>query len=866
MDQPTGLWNTLSQSSLFRSVQTSIRQKLLLGMLAVAFIPLMLLGVAVFWSAERAVTDKAVSQLETVRTIKANQLRQYFQTLEGQAATFAENLMVVSAMKEFRTSFKTANEENDVSKSDIEKLRQQLRTYYANDFTESYKARTNGKTPNINAMLDPLDDASVFLQYQYVRNNPNKLSEKHLLDRAADKSSYSDQHEKFHPIIRSFRDKFGFHDILLVDSQSGDVVYSCIKELDYTTSLKTGPHAKTNLAKAFEKASAAESSDDVVLLDFKDFGPSYEEAACFIAAPIFDGNTNIGVAVLQIPIQQVNAMMEERAGLGQTGETYVVGSDNLFRSNSRFADELFRSGRITRKSTIINKEISVKTDPAADALAGKSGTKATKDYRGRQVLSSWQPVVIHEDKSANGASTVWALLSEVDMDEVRQPLNRLLLTMLGIAALAMVIVVAVSFALSSNLTRQTDAITSMLGQIGIGIFDARAEVVSEDELGTVAMSLNAMCDNTLSLIQTREERDSIHHAVQKLKEEVAIIASGDLTRDAEVTDDLTGGISESINHMIFQLRTVISNINEAATQVSHSATAIQKTTDHLSTGAAHQANQIGETSNAIDEMAASIQQVSEHSEQSANVANTARENAVQGTKIVKNTIQGMDRIRDRVQDNAKRIKRLGESSQEVGEIVQLIGDIADRTSILALNASIQAAMAGDAGKGFAVVAEEVERLAERANQATKQIDSLIKAIQGETSEAITAMEECTREVVEGSKLASQAGEALDEIDTVSKELAELIQSISNATRQQARGAEALSKSMTEISGVTQRTASGTKQAAESVGSLASLADLLYESVSAFRLPKLTQRPINVFDEDRPREQSPMGSLILKALK
>jgi methyl-accepting chemotaxis protein len=230
---------------------------------------------------------------------------------------------------------------------------------------------------------------------------------------------------------------------------------------------------------------------------------------------------------------------------------------------------------------------------------------------------------------------------------------------------------------------------------------------------------------------------------------------------------------------------------------------------------------------------------------------------------VQDTIQGMNRIRDQVQDSAKRIKRLGESSQEIGEIVQLISDIADRTSILALNASIQAAMAGDAGQGFAVVAEEVERLAERSNEATKQIAALIKAIQGETSEAIAAMEESTREVVSGSTLAVQAGEALEEIDEVSSRLDELIHSISLATKQQARGAEALSRSMNEISGVTKQTAEGTKQAARAVGGMAALAEELRSSVSAFKLPedhgRMTQSLVDLRAEELMRLPEAIGA-------
>ena len=241
-------------------------------------------------------------------------------------------------------------------------------------------------------------------------------------------------------------------------------------------------------------------------------------------------------------------------------------------------------------------------------------------------------------------------------------------------------------------------------------------------------------------------------------------------------------------------------------------------------------------------MASSIQQVASKTEESAEVAKDARKRAGEGSAAVAATIDGMNRIRSQVQETSKRIKRLGESSQEIGEIVRLISDIADRTSILALNASIQASMAGDAGQGFAVVAEEVERLADRSNEATKQISTLIKAIQTDTAEAISGMEESTKEVVEGSKLAAQAGQTLSDIDNVSSQLAELIDSISMAAKQQARGAEEVSQSMIEISEVTQQTAAGTNQAAVSVSHLAELADELRGSVSQFKLPGQTDAP------------------------
>ena len=431
----------------------------------------------------------------------------------------------------------------------------------------------------------------------------------------------------------------------------------------------------------------------------------------------------------------------------------------------------------------------------------------------------------------------WTLVMEVQRREILASLNEVLLRAGVISGLFFLALIAVvGFISDQSITEPISHIMDLFSQIGMGNYEARAEVTTGDEVGAMATSLNAMLDNTLTLIQTREERDAMQSSIMKLLDEISGVAEGDLTAEAEVTADISGAIADSFNLMIGQLRDIISGVQEATLQVSSSANEVQTTAEHLAQGSEAQAMQIADTSAAVEEMAVSIQQVSENATLSATVGEQALANAQQGTQAVQDTIEEMNRIRDQVQETAKRIKRLGESSQEIGEIVQLIGDIADRTSILALNASIQAAMAGEAGRGFAVVAEEVERLAERSTEATKQITTLIRTIQNETNEAVAAMEATTQEVVAGSQLADQAGQALSEIEGVSNRLAELIQSISLASKQQARGSETLAMSMDEISDVTQQTAAGTKQAAVAISSLALLADELRASVSAFKLP------------------------------
>ncbi len=406
---------------------------------------------------------------------------------------------------------------------------------------------------------------------------------------------------------------------------------------------------------------------------------------------------------------------------------------------------------------------------------------------------------------------------------------------IGLAMAVQVIGVFIAYRMSSDIICQAKTINETLANIKSGGFEARADIVTSDELGQAAISLNAMCDNTLNLIQSIDERDQIQTSIECLIAEMQEIAAGDLTIEAEVNENITGSIAGSVNYMTEQLRSIVQQVQSAAEHVTSSTADICEVSTTMSQDSDFQATRINEASEQILEMTTSFQNVATLSKDSAQVAVEAHQKASKGFKAVSDTVDGMQRIRDQVKATSKRIKRLGESSQEIGEIVQLISDIADRTSILALNASIQAAMAGDAGQGFAIVAEQVESLAERCTDATKQISKLIKSIQSETSEAISDMEESTREVVAGSQLATQAGEALFEIDSVSNQLVELIQNASKSALQQSEAATKIANRMTSISTITKDSADKSRRATRSVSQLADMANKLRESVSQFKV-------------------------------
>lgn len=376
-------------------------------------------------------------------------------------------------------------------------------------------------------------------------------------------------------------------------------------------------------------------------------------------------------------------------------------------------------------------------------------------------------------------------------------------------------------------------------QVGNG--DLSAEIVLRSESDAFGQSFKTMIEKLRLLVQTEEKRDQLQKSILKLLDEVTEVASGDLTVKAKGTSEITVEIAEAFNFMTTELRSLIGQVKEVTFQVGNSAKAINETTEQLARGSEAQASQIARMTSTVANMAMQVQEVSNNASLSAQVAGDSLSNARYGSQAVQDNINAMNSIRNQVQETAKRIKKLGERSQEISQIVQLIDDLSDRTSLLALNASLKAAAAGESGHGFAVVAEEVERLAERSNRLTQQIAALTQMIQIETKDVVASMEETIHEVVVGSTLADKAGQALIEIEQVSQRLAELIGSISNSTKEQERNSEDISNAMANISKVTELVNVGSKRAADSVKLLVILSDELRGSVAPFKLPEEKKR-------------------------
>ena len=361
-------------------------------------------------------------------------------------------------------------------------------------------------------------------------------------------------------------------------------------------------------------------------------------------------------------------------------------------------------------------------------------------------------------------------------------------------------------------------------------------------LGAVAVALLLLLvvmisrESQSSLAESRAQNDRNQRAILRLLDEMTNLADGDLSTHTTVTEDITGAIADSVNYSIDALRDLVGTINSTANQVRSAVRKTQNMTGELAEASEAQASQITAASNSITEISKSMSEVSDRAADSAEVARKSVSIAHKGSETVRQTIDGMETIREQIQETSKRIKRLGESSQEIGDIVNLITEISDQTNILALNAAIQASMAGEAGRGFAVVADEVQRLAERTGDATKQIEALVKTIQADTNEATVSMEQSTANVVKGAKLTENAGGALDRIEQVSMNLAQRILEISDSTRDQARESVKITEVMDIIQEITAKTSEGSNRASASIGELSDMVKEMQKSVAGFKLP------------------------------
>jgi len=382
----------------------SLSKKQLLVLLSAGLTPMLLIAIISLSVARGQVESQALDQLEAVRDIKAAAISRYFEDVAKQLQSMASAPSTAGSMAVFKRAFERLDKTERLSEEELSAQRQAVKDYYISQFGEEYKSRNDGKAVDINPMIDAVGSHTITAQYMYIANNRDPLGEKHLMNRAEGRSVYHRTHERYHPATRQFLEAFGFYDIFLIEIESGDIVYSVFKELDYGTSLRTGPYKDTNFARAFKRAAEMEKGE-AAFEDFETYRPSYDAPASFIAAPVFDEDRKVGVLVFQIPLEPVNAIMGQRSGMGETGESYLIGEDLLMRSDS-YLDPEGHSVVASFQNPELGK---VDTEASRAALAGEVGEKVIIDYNGNPVLSAYSTVDILGEH--------WAILAEIDVAE-----------------------------------------------------------------------------------------------------------------------------------------------------------------------------------------------------------------------------------------------------------------------------------------------------------------------------------------------------------------------------------------------------------------------------------------------------------------
>jgi len=656
------------------------------------------------------------------------------------------------------------------------------------------------------------------------------------------------QHEAVAPKLGEGEDylkrtaaQYGFPDLYLIDPD-GYVFYSTQHKSDYQTNLITGSQMKSGLAETVLEVLDRKTQ---VVSDYSLYKPADYRPAAFLAKPIMRGDEVSVIVAFQIPLDQINNIMSRHgklAGGSAYGDTYLIGQDKMWRSES------LQTEKYGVKSTMLNAKVTVDSEAVNQALKGSSGTKIIANGIGEKVLSSWAPFTFENLK--------WAIISEIPKAEIEKPVKKLLFT-IGLFALFSILAVAgIGLLVAGGITRQVGAIMSVMTKVSEGDYDSLVKVTSRDELGFMASSFNEMIGTIKSLIKTRQdEHDRLQKSIMEMLMEISELSEGDMTVRATVREDATGTLADSLNMMLEELSGAIAKIKQSSEQVGITASKLSSATEKLAERSDFQSEHIKDAVAEINQMASTIAQAAEQANRSAETSALSSEAAVEGTKAVEDTSKAMEAIRRNVQNTARAIKQLGESSQEISDFARIIDGISDRTSILALNASIQAAAAGEEGRGFAVVADEIQRLAERSTGSTRQIEVLIKNILKEITYAGESIDASIQEVVQGTKLSEDALVKLKDINQRSRKVAELIGAVSHTTSEQAESSIKLAGTMSEIGIISAETADETRNTSSSMRDMAAVADEMLQSVAVFKLPEEAQENTEI--EGYKLEESPL---------
>jgi methyl-accepting chemotaxis protein len=772
-----------------------IRIFLLFGLIPAIILSIILLGGFIF-ETKKTMEISAANQLIVQRADKKSEVEGYLEFLKSQVKTYSANQMAIEATKAFKHGFYNYQLENLPTPAQKDRLT----TFYTQAFNDLYKDMNNSRSFNVNAAMALLDENAVMLQDTYISNNSHPLGEKDALVKAGDYSSYDHAHQEYHPSMRAFLQEFGYYDIFIVDAQRGDIIYSVFKELDFATSLKTGPYANTGIAEVYQKAIASKDHNGVFVSDFKPYPPSYENPAAFIASPIYEGNKMLGVLIFQLPVGKLNELMTYKQdwankGLGESGETYLVGPDNLMRSMGRFLIEdkagylaaIRDAGLDSNKVAEIEHRNStvglqpVKTEGVNEGLQGKTGFNIFDDYRGVSVLSAYAPIEVE--------GFPWVILSEIDEAEAYQP-----------------------------------------------VYAAVTEVLI---IGSIALALIVL----LTIIVARQYADNfvqpLYYVVGSLQGIAKDIEAGhvDLTipLDPPGNSSLARNMAKATNTMLGKFSLVLKKFSTITASINEASVEVARLSADSSSNMKKQYNETVQIATAITELSASASEVSNNANMAVEAASATDRDTRAGSDTVNSAAATIQQLSTNLTKVSTIIHRLEDDSDSIGTVLTVIQGIAEQTNLLALNAAIEAARAGEQGRGFAVVADEVRTLAARTQESTKQIRTIIEQLQSSSKEAVQAMDVGCGMASEGLEKATAAGNALTNIKNQVSDLDGMNALIANAAGEQSRVTESVNVNVNSISHLTEETAGEVEQSAKAAQQLQTLAKELSDIASQFKV-------------------------------
>ncbi len=772
-----------------------IKTKLIIGSLFLAIIPAATLSVIstlqTIDDANHALQEVAIDHLVSVRENKAYQIESYVQQINNQVLTLANDRMIINATKAFKTSIKEL--ETQKNTANTRQLKTQVAQYYDRQFAPEYSNKNNNKTIDTRHIIGQLDATASYLQYHYIQNNSNALGSKNNLMAASDDSQYTQVHSLYHPHINDFLTKFSYYDIFLVDPDSGRVIYSVFKEVDYAVSLKKGAYADSGLAKAFNRANNSNNTETFIE-DFTNYTPSYDAPASFIATPIFDNGQKIGVLVFQMPLAEINNIMTsnqqwKKTGMGESGESYLIGADFKAKSVSRFLIEdkngfleiLEKTGTSSEViNNIKNKDTNIgfqeiRSQGAKAAISGKTGSATFNDYRDVSVLSAYAPLNI---KGLN-----WAILAEIDEEETFKPVHALTETLISAAILLLIIISII------------------------------AAIISFVFAGSIASNLRNIAD-----------------AMKGVAE-----GDADLTQrlDTSKQDELAD-IAHYFNKFIERIQGVIEDIAASSLQLSSATEEISVTAEHTQHNTQDQYAQIEQVASAITEMTATVHSIASHSVNAANEAEQGDSEAKAGASIIEKAIESVNELNTEISQAANGVLTLQQDGDAIGAVLDVIRDIAEQTNLLALNAAIEAARAGEQGRGFAVVADEVRTLASRTQDSTLEIQSTIEKLQQGTKNSANSMTSSLDLATEAVEHAHEGTNALHKITEAIGRIDDMTAQIAGSSKEQSIATEEINRSIISISNTAKDTVIASEESAIAGAEMAKLAAHLNGIVGKFK--------------------------------